>query len=76
MTNESKQLECPYCGTEMVRWFVRCSDNSGWLLGWYCNCEPTEHEVNELNAKGDDVIQVMRYSKDGKNWDLTERRKQ
>lgn len=33
---------CPFCHDAMVRVHVQCHDDSGWVHGWFCDCEPLD----------------------------------
>jgi hypothetical protein len=39
--------ECPYCGEPCIPVSVELEDNSGWFVGWTCNCK----EIKELENK-------------------------
>ncbi len=39
-------MTCPDCGGEMTKTKIQCSDLSGWMYGWLCDCDDdAEYDV-------------------------------
>ena len=48
-----KKLVCPDCNTVMVKTYHECSDESGWIGGWSCDCQPSKEQQEIANKIGD-----------------------
>lgn len=49
---EGRKPICPHCGAEMLKVAIQNHDCSGWIVGWTCNCEPDQEDI-ELTIHSD-----------------------
>jgi len=44
-------MVCPDCGAKMTKAAIQCSDLSGWMVGWLCDCAKDTAELTIYAAK-------------------------
>jgi hypothetical protein len=49
---------CPDCNKEMTKTAIQCSDLSGWMVGWLCECNKEDVELT-IHAKDDWTPEVI-----------------
>lgn len=49
-------MYCPICGGKMIPQRIECSDKSGWMFGWGCNC------TAELRDEQSELAEVIVHS--------------
>jgi len=53
-------MTCPHCREEMIKAAIQCEDLSGWCVGWLCECDENEENVElTIHAGRDWTVDIL-----------------